>query len=131
MGSLTWSMHLACSFFSADVGEYLPCAGCSTRHLRNMFWAFCISYDTNVMLNFKMFLSCKCSLSNIRITIYLFIYLFIFIFSLSRATPTAYGGSQARGCIRAVAAGLYHSHSIVGSELHLQPTPQLAATPDS
>ena len=31
--------------------------------------------------------------------------------------------SQARGPIRAVAAGLYPSHSNVGSELHLQPVP--------
>ena len=29
----------------------------------------------------------------------------------------AYGGSQARGLIGAVAAGLHHSHSNVGSEL--------------
>ena len=29
----------------------------------------------------------------------------------SRAAPTAYGGSQARGLIRAVAAGLCQSHS--------------------
>ena len=42
--------------------------------------------------------------------IYLFIYLFIFVFlPFSRAAPTAYGGSQARGVIRAVATG--HSHS--------------------
>ena len=34
------------------------------------------------------------------------------------------------GLIRAVAAGLRQSHSNVGSELHLQPTPQLMATPD-
>ena len=31
---------------------------------------------------------------------------FFFFFGLFRATPTAYGGSQARGLIRAVAAGL-------------------------
>ena len=38
----------------------------------------------------------------------LFYYLFIFF----RATAAkAYGGSQARGLIRAVAASLYHSHS--------------------
>ena len=42
--------------------------------------------------------------------------LFFFFFFLFRATPAAYGGSQARGPIRAVAAGLYHSHSNVGSE---------------
>ena len=58
---------------------------------------------------------------------YLFIYLFIV---LSRAVPTAYGGSQARGVIRAVATGLHQSHSNMGFEPCLQPTPQLSATPD-
>ena len=46
------------------------------------------------------------------------------------AAPTAYGGSQARGRIRAVASGLHYSHSNSGSEPHLQPTPQLTAIPD-
>ena len=46
------------------------------------------------------------------------------------AAPTAYGGSQARGLIGAVAPGLCQSHSNVGSEPRLQPTPQLMATPD-
>ena len=41
-----------------------------------------------------------------------------------------YGGSQARGPIGAVAAGLRHSHSNIRSELHLWPTLQLMATPD-
>ena len=41
------------------------------------------------------------------------------------ATPTGYGGSQARGQIGAAAAGLHHSHSKLGFELRLQPTPQL------
>ena len=40
-------------------------------------------------------------------------------FVFSRATSMAYGGSQAGGLIRAVAAGLHHSHSSAGSELHL------------
>ena len=43
----------------------------------------------------------------------------------------AYGFSQARDLIRAVAAGLDHSHSNMGSEPHLQPTSQLMAMPDS
>ena len=42
----------------------------------------------------------------------------------------AYGGSQARGQIRAVAAGLRQSHSNVGSEPRQCPTPQLLATSD-
>ena len=40
----------------------------------------------------------------------------------------AYGSSQARGRIGAVAAGLRHSHSNARSEPSLQPTPQLMAT---
>ena len=51
----------------------------------------------------------------------------IFFFSF-RAT-LAYGSSQARGQIRAVAADLCHRHSNAGSKLHLQPT-QLMAMPD-
>ena len=46
-------------------------------------------------------------------------------FWLLRAAPAAYGGCQTRGQIRAVAAGLHHSHSNAGSEPHLWPTPQL------
>ena len=52
------------------------------------------------------------------------------IIYLFRATPAAYGGAQARGRIRAVATGLRQSYSNTGSELHLQPTPQLMARPD-
>ena len=45
--------------------------------------------------------------------------LFFGLFAFSRADPTAYGGSQARGPIGAIAAGLHHSHSHARSELHL------------
>ena len=58
-------------------------------------------------------------------------YFFFFgLFAFSRVTPVAYGGSQARGPIGAVAAGLHQSHGNTGSEPRLQPTPQLVATPD-
>ena len=61
----------------------------------------------------------------------IFIYLFIFsLFAFFWAAPAAYGGSQARGLIAAVTAGLHHSHSNAESEPHLQPTPQFTATPD-
>ena len=56
------------------------------------------------------------------------LFFFFFFFCLFRAAPAAYGGSQARGPIGAPAAGLHHSHA--GSELCLQPTPQLTATLD-
>ena len=42
---------------------------------------------------------------------------FVFCFCLFRAAPAAQGGSQARGRIRAAAAGLHHSPSNTGSNL--------------
>ena len=65
------------------------------------------------------------------LAIIIIIFYFIFcLFAISRATPVAYGGSQARGLIRAVAADLHQSHSNARSEPSLQPTPQLMATLD-
>ena len=55
---------------------------------------------------------------------------FFFFFLFLGPLPMAYGGSEARGLIRAVATSLRHSHSNVGSEPRLQPTPQLSAMPD-
>ena len=52
------------------------------------------------------------------------------LFFVFWASPEAYGGSQARGPNGAPAAGLCHSYSNTRSKLHLQPTPQLMATPD-
>ena len=54
---------------------------------------------------------------------------FVFFFFFFRAAPVAYGGSQARGPIRAVATSLHHSYSNAGSMLPLLPTPQLTAMP--
>ena len=54
----------------------------------------------------------------------------VVVVAISWATPTAYGGSQARGPIGVAATGLRQSHSNAGSEPRLQPTPQLTATPD-
>ena len=48
----------------------------------------------------------------------------LFCFCLFRATP------KARGWFRATAASPHHSHSNAGSELCLQPIPQLMAMPD-
>ena len=45
-------------------------------------------------------------------------FLFLFIFFFFRATPAAYGGSQVRGQIEAVAASLRHSLSNTGSSTH-------------
>ena len=43
---------------------------------------------------------------------FLFFFFFFISFLLFRAAPIAYGGSQARGLIRAVAAGLHHSQPL-------------------
>ena len=65
-----------------------------------------------------------------RILFFLFFLFFSFFFRLFGAAPTAYGGSQARGLIRAAAAGHSHSHSSAESDPHLRPTPQLTARLD-
>ena len=51
-------------------------------------------------------------------------YVYLFNYLVAPA-PAAYGSSQARGCIRAAAASLHHSHSNTGAEWSLQATPQL------
>ena len=55
-----------------------------------------------------------------------------FFLVFSRAAPAAYGCSQARGLIGAVAARLHqsHSHSNARSRLSLGPTPELKGMPD-
>ena len=52
----------------------------------------------------------------------LIIYFILFLL-LFRATPMAYGGSQARGLNRASAASLCHRCSNTRSKLKLRPTP--------
>ena len=54
-------------------------------------------------------------------------YIFFFLLPFLGLLPATYGGSQARGRIRAVATGLHQSHSNAGSEPCLRPTPQLKA----
>ena len=61
---------------------------------------------------------------------FIFFYFLFFCFLFFRATCAGYGGSQARGRIRAAATGLQHNHSNTGSEPCLRPTPQRTATPD-
>ena len=57
-------------------------------------------------------------------TCYFLTFCFCFcLFCLFRATSAAYGGSQARDPIRAMAASLHHSNT--GPKPCLQPTPQL------
>ena len=61
---------------------------------------------------------------------FLFFFFLSFFFFLLRVALVAYGGSQAKGGIRAAAASLHQSHTNARAEPHVQPTPQLMATPD-
>lgn len=60
---------------------------------------------------------------------FILFYFFVFLPFLG-PLPWACGGSQARSLIGAVATGLRHSHSNVGSKPCLRPTPQLIAMLD-
>ena len=67
--------------------------------------------------------------SNLFYFIHFFV-VFFFVCLFFRAALVAHGGSQARGLIRATAAGLRQSHSNARSKPSLQLTPQLMAMPD-
>ena len=56
-----------------------------------------------------------CSLEN-NLSISFFSFFLSFFFCFFRAAPTAYGSSQARRQIRAIATSLHHSHRNVGSK---------------
>ena len=49
---------------------------------------------------------------------YTYLFIYFCLYAISWATPMAYGGSQARGLIGAVATALHHSHSNTGSSTH-------------
>ena len=54
-----------------------------------------------------------------QMTFYFIYFLFFCLFAFSRAAPVAYGGSQARDLIGAVAVSLRQSHRNARSELRL------------
>ena len=87
----------------------------------------------NISFRMGLVLLCSfsfCLLENFFISPSILLLFFFCLFAISWAAPVAYGGSQTRGPIGAVAASLHQSHSNLGSEPPLQPTPQLTATPD-
>ena len=61
--------------------------------------------------NFALFQS----FNHIFVVVAFFLCVCVFV-CLLRAIPMAYGGSEARGKIRAAASGLHHSHSKARSE---------------
>ena len=92
---------------------------CGTTEASVLFSAFIYVFE-----NPRSPLMVKCMIH--RLMYFLFFWFFFFcLFAISWAAPAAYGSSQARGCIGAGATGLCQSHSNAGSELRLQPSPQL------
>ena len=66
--------------------------------------------------NCAVYLSKVCSMCELCDKPKSFFFFFFLVFCLFRAIPATYAGAQARGLIRASAAGLRHSHSNSGSE---------------
>ena len=79
---------------------------------------------------FFFFLNKTCLFDSILVFKFTQQIIYYYYYFLFRAASAAYGGSQARGQIRATAATLHHSHSNVGLEPNLRPTPQPTAMPD-
>ena len=95
------------------------------NQIEGMVEQHCEHTKCHLIVHFKVLI-----LFCVKFTSIMFFKILLLLF-FSGAAPAAYGGSQAKGLIRAVAAaGLHHSHSNKGSETCLQPTPQPMATPD-
>ena len=90
MAYITIIFSISCAFLPSFIPRYLVFL---MLGIRSIYYA-----NTNcIVLNFH-FLS----------------FFLFFVFCLFRTTPVAYGGSQARGLIGAVAASQHHSHSNTG-----------------
>ena len=129
---LSWALEIMNIFSGSIVLSFLICH-IKWNHLvynilRLAFFIQHIFQSSLCVTCYRQLISFHCGVS---LPVYeatnFFIY---FIFLLFRAALTAYGGSQARGWVRATAASLHQSHSNTRSEPHLQPTPQLTATLD-
>ena len=62
---------------------------------------------------------CSRAVNHVRVCVSFFLLLLLSFCPFLGLLPEAYGGSQARGLIGAVAAGLRQSHSNMGSEPRL------------
>ena len=84
---------------------------------------FCLKYCSTVLSTFALLAPPSHSGFNSDVIFserpFLMIFFLFLLFFLFRATPTVYGGSQAKVRIGVTAAGLHHSHTNAGSELYL------------
>ena len=104
------------------------------RSLQALLWAgqaprfrFQDSSSSSTFLPFGILINIPSQAASCQERGFFFVVVVLFCYA---ATLAAYGGSHTRGCIRAVAAGLYRSHSNPISELCLPSTPQLMAMQD-
>ena len=118
LSSQSWSLHLLPTEprLQAPMSQF-----CTVSRVHNeMFLKQSIAHSGLLWQQFCVFPSSLPPFQNLSV--------FSLFFVLFKAAPTAYGGSQVRGPIRATATGLHHSHSNSGSEPCLRPIPQLTAT---
>ena len=119
-----------CTFSGLSIRKWLP-FGCSRQTPRSQSLVFLsftfLSNPISFIFKIANISSClKYTVNFHRV----FSASILLSFCLFRAAPAAYRGSQVRGLIGAITAGLCQSHSNARSELHLRPTPQLTAMPD-
>ena len=107
----------------------LSLAWMNTFPLRKCFMISCCFREQITSYVIAEVQCCRIKLGALKKIPIFFCLLVFCILSFFRAAPKAYGDSQARGLIGAVAAGLRQSHSNARSELCLWPTPQHEATP--
>ena len=120
--------HMPTRVFHGSTNNVETPVHCQKPVSPNRFWSHQGSRDLGVLV---LFWPLVLGLGWVFVLFvgFLFVCLLGF-FLLFRALPVAYGSSQARGRIGAVAVSLHHSHSNARSEPRLQPTPQLTAMPD-
>ena len=134
-GSLFSPAFIICRLFNDCHSEVLICILLiisSIEHLFQCLLAVCVFWEMliYVFCSFYDCVVCFFDIEPYELFVCFGFFFFFLVFFFFRATPGAYGGCQAKGWIRAAGAGLYHSHSSVGSEPLLRPTPQLTATLD-
>ena len=128
--SIPWKIHSA-----SHLRRLVLAVPCTWNDLISTSFScqFLLACQNSAYISHQWWLSIRKSRSPLisHITLnFIIIYLFTLSFCHFLDCSVSYGGSQARSPIGAVASGLRHSHSNVGSELHLRPIPELTATPD-
>ena len=113
-----WRSRSAVSWEHWDAGS-IPCQAQRVKDpsllhlgLRSQLWLRCGPWPRNSIC-------CGAAKKKKKIENTFNFVLFCFVLFFTWATPMAYGGSQARGLIRAIAASLHHSHSNTRSKPRL------------